>query len=646
MPPPHDSMSKINTNTSDSNDIRVLADRFSVIRLSQSQSNCVYSDGDWVNVLSNSETLYPGNTLRLQQGFIDSGRNTEDNIIVEEDTTLDLTYSYWGIDFPLGSSLQLPVLDASTGDPRPWKYQLSSVYSGIPMVDSSVFFCRAPEFKRNKNPKGDDPIFITVDLKAYYLDTSGIKQTIELKGQTINCRDTGRLPFGARNDNDFNLIPCFFNDQQGTTIELQERTLQVVPEKYRVFTPNNPNGVKYPLNKIHFVASYNQFPRNGDITHEQLVKNINTVFLPAGVYDRTELATRITRALSRGDNVHPGDYFSDIFDASGRQLLAYQNRMLTSTQAYPNYFYAPWGETGQNMFDTWVWDTQDGYFMSLGASEVALEYNTGGRPIYAGTFHTPLTDTSLGSTYYGQKCVAIYIDDISGSLPPNEVQRNYAVPAYSGIAFHALEPSGFFIEKLGFYDSAIIPTFFDICGSSSGVSLEKFHYNDAISKITKGFMGTGTLLQDLNPYLEVETGGFPASLYYIIDDNVDTLLGKPIDPNPTGGHYLIEITGMPATGIKDARGSHNNISIIASKQESSQDNITVYSDGGIPYVHLGEPIAITSARVRILDPVTNRVAAGLSSRNDLYFTIERDNNIVINNGNKKRATLTKNQSQR
>ena len=68
----------------------------------------------------------------------------------------------------------------------------------------------------------------------------------------------------------------------------------------------------------------------------------------------------------------------------------------------------------------------------------------------------------------------------------------------------------------------------------------------------------------------------------------------------------IEITGLnvPQSNLISNNQNYANISAIVSKQYDSDDIVTGFADSAIPYVHRGLPVKLSSARVRILDPIS------------------------------------------
>ena len=185
---------------------------YSTFRASQFKSSEVNSNGDFISVINPPVNLYRGDQFTLHSGFIDNNQATQNDIILTSDTTFTFVYSYWNIDYPLhltdDPSTAFLVYNTDGSD-RPWRYQYSSVYSAVDMYDLSggYFFVRATDFKRDSNPKDDDPEFINVNLTGHYLDVENNKKTVSLTGVTLNCRSPD-LPPGAKGKDDFNLIPC------------------------------------------------------------------------------------------------------------------------------------------------------------------------------------------------------------------------------------------------------------------------------------------------------------------------------------------------------------------------------------------------------------------------------------------------------
>lgn len=150
----------------------------------------------------------------------------------------------------------------------------------------------------------------------------------------------------------------------------------------------------------------------------------------------------------------------------------------------------------------------------------------------------------------------------------------------------------------------------------------------------------------MTPTVEPEKGadGFD-NFIEVSDDALSTsILPNTNIQSDEVGYYLIETVTTFSTRFKTTDAKHTSITAIASKQYNNADFVTVFSDSAIPYTHVGEPVSISSVRTRILDPRTMTVVKNLGNQNSIILQIQKNN--ILPNTNGSQATARKPQQKR
>ena len=104
----------------------------------------------------------------------------------------------------------------------------------------------------------------------------------------------------------------------------------------------------------------------------------------------------------------------------------------------------------------------------------------------------------------------------------------------------------------------------------------------------------------------------------------NAVVGDSPRVNVDGGYYLVEIAGLniAQSNYVDTQQIRANISAIVSRQYDTNDQVTGFADSAIPYIHRGIPLQITSANVRILDPLTKEVVDTLGTNNAVFLQVD------------------------
>ena len=71
----------------------------------------------------------------------------------------------------------------------------------------------------------------------------------------------------------------------------------------------------------------------------------------------------------------------------------------------------------------------------------------------------------------------------------------------------------------------------------------------------------------------------------------------------------------------------SNINAIVSRQYDTNNYITGFGECSINYVHHGEPVLLSSTRIRILDPVNKQEATSLGEKSSIFLEVFKNQNL-------------------
>jgi len=298
----------------------------------------------------------------------------------------------------------------------------------------------------------------------------------------------------------------------------------------------------------------------------------------------------------------------------------------------------------------------------IGASEMSLVWNAESNGIFQLNYaHTPIYSkpTNNNSTANVVESVGIYPARTYPLKEANTPSHKLANPAegvffadkQSGILLAGMNPPEFWNE-LGFDVSACItnPPINDI--GSPFMTFEDF-----LSKTTGGFNGLANNFdtsQDMTGSSEqcyaavsdlysvggkisntVSTNAASVSnsvmipnylndpVYYEVQTthSIDAV-NPPLNPFDSG-HYLVEITGFQSEFINNI--GKKEVKALISNYFINQNSFAT-SNGSDTYIyaHQGEPIQLSSLKVRILNPVTGQEQALLGPNSSIYLQVNKE----------------------
>lgn len=629
------------------------------LELNRNNSDTSPNNAVWHNTFGAPVIIEEGDVITLRMASIDSQRVNENNIVIEQDTQLVLTFSIYDRDYQDPNdttSAPNQVIKQTANSNVTWTgptFDLFSCYNIREMAQLNYIQCHIVGFLKWFSGSGE-PFFLPgtylVDetncnghseliftMTVAYLDQDNQLQTVDLFGTNAfnNLGPGGNGGYGNvyHCNQDYNNQVDWVSMAPKQPLIFQVGTLQPVaysgkyPGTDQGFGPfgsqtpgsskeGNKDGV--PVKNSDFLVA----PSDINYTSQgpgdrHLDKKIITMPIKQGVYDPEGMAIVLTQILS-----NPGGLIPPASGAAD-QLFAPVNPMLERTDNTTNgdlifrqvYVDPPTTVTFTDA-DTYKYIVP--YF--VGASQFAIEYGAAGQVFSVPYAHMPIANYSDPAHPVKQNVMVRWV-----AGPP---LRFYIVPQASGIVFHDLQPRSFWQDQLGLADNLIVPLQVDENG------VEYYLLNALQDKITGGIFALDSFLLDSlhghktsdfrrmyeNPPVLNPPGTI---LYFDTTGLTDAVIGDAVSSNETGGYYLIETNGLipNAGGYIDTVGNNNKITAIVSKEYDSNQIVTGYSDSGFTYIHRGNPYIITEANVRILDPQTKQPVTEIGPNSTLFFDV-------------------------
>lgn len=345
---------------------------------------------------------------------------------------------------------------------------------------------------------------------------------------------------------------------------------------------------------------------------KQLLTSTAGMTIPAGRYDRQTLAQVITQGFTEvglTNQQQPGG--AAVFGANTTLQLR-----MDATEAQLVLF----RKIPENDESTLTFDTTNSYqyatnaTTTIGARIFAMEYGNIGNAYQISNLHQSL-NSGLDNEE-GQEQSVIFAEDVAGK------NTFYQLLSSTGCVIHDLSPKDFWQTTLALYDNVVVPLQKDDDG------VEYYTRSDMINKITTETAQIQSFSVNNQRGTAPPTPAAPnqilATYFNTTQNPTKSLIGDtPTISENAGTYYMIEITGLnvPQSNLITNDQNLANISAIVSKQYDSDDIVTAFADSAIPYVHRGIPVKISSARVRILDPLTKEVVTTLGDQNSVFLQL-------------------------
>lgn len=555
-----------------------------IIELSRYTSDDKPSNAEWTTRLAKSVTLEDGDYVMVKQAFIDTRLIDNNSILIEKDVNWTFRFVYW----VQGTSLNQIVVDqdfhgtpfAPDGlpyflcDARPTTYQYNQVLRGKPVVDS-----------------------FTVKIPQGVYERSAFAEYITRQLQTIKQPPNNKYPTNLFTNGI--VLPTYDASNNFTGFSNYD-----VP---------NQNNVVTSFCKPVF---YGEWIREGEAPQRPQVmfyKDVNTDVPNIGVY-RSAVYFRMTDYPEY--NQKGADLVTVVDNAPGVNTI----NALGSTY---------------NLFDGSV----------IGASEMSFVYNdNGGNGRFSFQYlHTPLV---TGGTSGGNEVVGTYVfSEYNAILETNQIAY---LNAYSGIMLVDTFTDGdtdAFLNQLGFLKSDLIPADVEDVFSYNNNCLDNptnfktfSYYNTFLKYTTRNVMTIGevttnriatvgnTELVSYQSFVcEAVTEGeqkYDFSQSQLTEEIVAT--NPPISSNTNAGHFLIELQNAHASSYINQDKFYNIKALIANYFLSGDSFTMSMGPDSYIYQHKGQPLPLSSIKVRILNPVTKEVAGNIGTNSTIYLQVTKE----------------------
>jgi hypothetical protein len=556
-----------------------------IIELSRYTSDDKPSNAEWTNRLVKNVTLDDGDYIMIKQAFIDTRQIDQNSILIDNDVNWTFRFVYW----VQGHSInQYTVFQNFTSQPftpdglpyilcdaRSSTDPIRPILRGKPVVDTFNIFI----------PKG------TYERPAF---AEFITRQLQTIGQPQNFTYTQN--YFTRSIT----VPTYDSNNNFTG--------------FRDTTSENPNNFVTSFSKPLF---YGEWIQEGAVPlRKQLMfyKDINNVYRGA-VYHK------MTNAFNYG--VGTADSLVTIV----------------------NYSSTGSGSINQinNVYQTSSFNIWDGSV--IGASQMSFVYNdNGGNGRFSFQYmHSPLI---TGGTNGGNEVVGTFVKAVDEEQSDTNI-ISY-LNAYSGIMLVDTFTDGdttAFLNQLGFNRSDLIPpdvatvfAFNNNC-MDDPTNFQTFDYNNTFLKYTtRNVMTMGEVTSDLavtvgNTQIvryqsvycqEVEAG----KTTYTFSDSQTTeelvATEPPISSNTNAGHYLIELQNVHNSNYINQDKFYNIKAVIGNYFLSGDSFTQSMGPDSYIYQHKGQPLPLSSIKIRILNPVTKEASEDIGPNSTVYLQVTRE----------------------
>ena len=344
-----------------------------------------------------------------------------------------------------------------------------------------------------------------------------------------------------------------------------------------------------------------------------LFSNEIIINIKAGVYEPQDIANQITQQMQNFDGssyITRGMFFSSHDSTEGWNFQSTQIatnatqiakldvimmgigdvKTCLDSQEVPNE-----GEASSMMYSYQTDGQGENYALGAPSSELSFD---GERFIFK-FLHTPL----MISSNVDEKAP---FDNMGISM-----YRGGVVKRNSGVFLRGLSPASFW-DKLGFDSTTVFLNDDDITGGGDISSIlsrsTTEQYAGADAYRNKGSRSVPQIMTSVTPFTWLQYG---------LSDLSTQIIPKNTYQADRIGYYLLETI----TNFNTDYVNNGTITSIMSKQYNNADFITVYSESSIPYQHIGEPVMLSSIRIRILDPTTNLPVDSLGQASVVFLEI-------------------------
>jgi hypothetical protein len=576
------------------------SDRIITLELRQQNANNVNSNGDYKTLLQTPITIEEGDEIVVSNSFLDTTTATNTTVNLEDDISIEMTFFPWVNNIFGDSKTIVPALDGC-------KHVPCSVTShggglvGFVLIDS-IAVCVAEEY--------DIDSWGNVTILFNYID---INNTIKKISVYVD-------PAAG------NIV---FTQQIGLGIIAKEGSFSLDPTSNPVVLGSPPYWTQVTFDEITQAlvdtAKADDVPISGiisqPITQAQSFHQVTfqkDITIKAGEYSPDEFAAEFTKQMtinlqSATDKRNPYGVRNNLLQAS------YEFSALTFVNAESS-FVEPRDDVISTGF-TYVNDITNSVW--VGTNQFDLTYDSETSSYVIQDLHMPI--------YVDGNKVAIQFTTGTGGVFPALAYSGICITDLTALNLRTKQPiPNFAFNVMGLELGKLAPTVKYVEGTVLGSPGSLFP--NLIFKVgenfTSAFNGIDLRVsKDLNDTAQADLSNFTKvnltdKIVSIVGDSTDSIIGDNIfsSGSYTFGYYKIEINSGFKNLLVGEETIQRNIMAIVSKYYESES----YTDGidGIPYIHKGVPLQLSSLGVRILNS-DNVIPDTLGSDNTVFIRITK-----------------------
>jgi hypothetical protein len=599
-----------------------------IIELQQNDNNKI-ENGYYKLNMNYNITLFEGDQLSLHSAFLDTVAIENSQIQLDEDVEVTMNfYLYNRLNRDTGI-LSFPADPLPQDKPNGNLIFLCQPKTGQDLLERHIGFWLTIDEKYKGVYYGQ------CIINFQYQDSTGktIKGSVETgrgfpQKKNVNNLDVdqdkyvggwGMGPSG--NTRDATIAPdksdykYYFFWILGFPIICRPNTLQITSILNSDGTPTtgkNPNGssaTNFTGFKLPFDGNLSTPPQDefdpfifpeagGEVIYEP-VMNTKTFTIPAGKYTADEISSVISDNCQK---VRSQEQFTKLVDSP---FLIESGDQTTTDDIMVKAVAGGLIEAYKLNENQWI-----------GASAISLKFNPNDNKLFWEFLHTP------------------YYDDSGTIIVGFNKSQNSNVDFYAssngGVVFNSLEPSSFWIDKLGFDTSLQIhPQHTD--GNLAGTDVQAPVFSVEASKqfTTAQVIADVGVQKNQNFYKvpTIGTGGATAGEVASANSNLTSVIPSKtalFETSADTGFYYLEINSNFKNDFYTETQNFNTISGIISNYYNINSYTSADSSAGIPYVHTGNPITLSSFEVRILDQ-DKRLSDKLGDNNSVFLQLTRAN---------------------
>lgn len=388
-------------------------------------------------------------------------------------------------------------------------------------------------------------------------------------------------PVLLEENDEVRLRNVFIHTESGDSnnILIQEDT-EVTMEFY-YYLMNNGQSSNY-----WFGGYYADFKPNFCLEGGQLKVGSHTFTIPAAVYSPDGLAKLMSKKMSSISRpITPSD-----------TLTTVSNKFLLSSDITGTYHFHETSDDGLINATSYYYPIDTARW--FGASQVSVVYTTDGKFSFKYA-HSPLYSPK------GDESVSMI--KINASSSPHH-QKIVGISKHSGVLFRSLTPASLWVDTLGFNMDDLV------AATNTGLQI------NLPSGKTISDMCTDALMT-LDDALKDQTYACPDDEYYKQITDTKSIDARNAYAPLDFGYFLISADLSLNQDYVYEAGDLRNINGICSKQYIQSSYVTGFSDSSINYVHTSQPKLLTSANIRILNPINKQPVTGLQGNSSVFLEV-------------------------